>query len=430
MCCCSSSTSKGAAPPGGDPDVVEKDTEMKASILALSALVVCVAAAAAQGQPLTPKTLEAALASKPAGADADALVQQIRASFGGAEALVKGAPPKIDGISVAWAIEVPVPPPTGTPVRVVADVGGFVLPLPRVGESSVYAGVATLAHGTALSWHYEVGDRRAGGGQLEVYDIHPDSRERPAVPKGTLKQMPAWESRIFEGTSRDWWVYVPAQYKAGTPAAVMVFQDGLSYKDYVPTVFDNLIAEGDMPPTVGIFIQPGRFKDGRANRSFEYDTLSDQYARFLLDEILPEVEKGVTLRRDAAGRAIGGASSGGICAFTVAWERPDQFSKVLSWIGSFTNIASGKTVREGGHNYEALVRKTPKKPIRVFLQDGENDLDNANGNWPLANKTLARSLSYAGYDYRFELGQGFHSHRHGRAILPDTLRWLWRPAEP
>ena len=124
------------------------------------------------------------------------------------------------------------------------------------------------------------------------------------------------------------------------------------------------------------------------------------------------------LRHDAASRAIAGASSGGICAFTVAWERPNEFSKVVSWIGSFTNIASGKTVREGGHNYEAMIRKTPKKPIRVFLQDGANDLDNANGNWPLANQTLAKSLAYASYDYRFEYGNGFHSHRHGRAICP------------
>jgi enterochelin esterase-like enzyme len=138
------------------------------------------------------------------------------------------------------------------------------------------------------------------------------------------------------------------------------------------------------------------------------------------------VEKTVKLRHDAASRAIAGASSGGICAFTVAWERPNEFSKVVSWIGSFTNIASGKTVREGGHNYEAMIRKTPKKPIRVFLQDGANDLDNANGNWPLANQTLAKSLAYAKYDYRFEYGNGFHSNRHGRALLPDTLRWLWR----
>lgn len=402
---------------------------MRLATLAVTALALC-GVADAEGQTLTPKTLDAALAAKPAGAEADKLAEGIRTYFGGTDLRVKGAAPKIDELAVAWAIDAPVPPANGAPVRVVADVGGFILPLTRVGETSLYAGVAMLAHGTAMSWHYEVGDRRAGGGQLEAYEAHPDSRERPGVPKGALTQMPAWGSRIFEGTTRDWWVYVPAQYKADTPASVMVFQDGSGYKDFVPTVFDNLIAKGDIPVTVGVFIQPGVFKDGRANRSFEYDTLSDQYARFLLEEILPEVEKTVKLRHDAASRAIAGASSGGICAFTVAWERPNEFSKVLSWIGSFTNIAAGKTVREGGHNYEALVRKTPKKPIRVFLQDGENDLDNANGNWPLANQTLARSLSFAKYDYRFELGHGFHSNRHGRAILPDTLRWLWRDVQP
>jgi enterochelin esterase family protein len=402
---------------------------MRLATLAVTTLVLY-GVADANAQTLTPKALDEALTAKPMGADAAALADRVRTYFGGTDVLVKGAPPKIDELAVAWAIDATPAPANGAPVRVVADVGGFILPLTRVGETSLYAGVATLAHGTAMSWHYEVGDRRAGGGQLEAYEAHPDSKERPGVPKGAVKQMPSWASKIFDGTTRDWWVYVPAQYKAETPASVMVFQDGSGYKDFVPTVFDNLIAKGDMPVTVGVFIQPGVFKDGRANRSFEYDTLSDQYARFLLEEILPEVEKTVKLRHDAASRAIAGASSGGICAFTVAWERPNEFSKVLSWIGSFTNIASGKTTREGGHNYEALVRKTPKKPIRVFLQDGENDLDNANGNWPLANQTLAKSLSYAKYDYRFELGHGFHSNRHGRAILPDTLRWLWRDFQP
>ena len=402
---------------------------MRLATLAVTTLVLS-GVADANAQTLTPKTLDEALTAKPAGADATALAERVRTYFGGTDVLVKGAPPKIDELAVAWAIDATAAPANGATVKVVADVGGFILPLTRVGETSLYAGVAMLAHGTAMSWHYEVGDRRAGGGQLEAYEAHPDSKERPGVSKGAVKQMPPWASKIFEGTTRDWWVYVPAQYKAETPASVMVFQDGSNYKDFVPTVFDNLIAKGDMPVTVGVFIQPGVSKDGKANRSFEYDTLSDQYARFLLEEILPEVEKTVKLRHDAASRAIAGASSGGICAFTVAWERPNEFSKVLSWIGSFTNIASGKTTREGGHNYEALVRKTPKKPIRVFLQDGENDLDNANGNWPLANQTLAKSLSYAKYDYRFELGHGFHSNRHGRAILPDTLRWLWRDYRP
>jgi enterochelin esterase family protein len=384
----------------------------------------------AAGQTLDPAALAGALSAKPAGAEAEQLAARIRTWFGGSETLLKGPGPKIDDLTVAWAIEAPGLTAAAPAPRVVSDVVAFAMPLVKVGDSGLYAGVATLAHGYAMTWHYEVGDRRLGGGQLEVYDTHPDSREQSGVPKGTVKQMPKWESQIFGGTTRDWWVYVPAQYNAAAPAAVMVFQDGAGYKDYVPVVFDNLIARRDMPVTVGVFIQPGVFKDGRANRSFEYDSLSDQYARFLLEEILPEVEKTVKLRHDAASRAIAGQSSGGICAFTSAWERPDAFSKVVSWIGSFTNIASGKTVREGGHNYEALVRKTPKKPIRVFLQDGSNDLDNANGNWPLANQTLAKSLAYAGYDYRFEFGHGFHSNRHGRAMLPDTLRWLWRGYHP
>jgi enterochelin esterase family protein len=272
--------------------------------------------------------------------------------------------------------------------------------------------------------------RPQGPAQLEVYKNHADSLPKPGIPHGKLSQMPKWESKVFDGTSRDWWVYVPAQYTPDKPACVMVFQDGGGYRDFVPTVFDNLIASGEMPVTVGVFINPGTFAGGRPNRSFEYDTLSDQYARFLLEEILPEVEKTTKLRHDAEGRAIAGISSGGICAFTVAWERPNEFTKVLSWVGSFTNIASGKTVREGGHNYEALIRKTPPKPIRVFLQDGSRDLDNANGNWPLANQQMAKSLDFAKYDYKFVFGEGFHSNRHGRAILPDSLRWLWRDTKP
>src|SRR5262249_34690384 len=152
------------------------------------------------------------------------------------------------------------------------------------------------------------------GGQLEVYTDHPDNAVRSDVPKGKLTQQPTWKSKIFDGTSRDWWVYVPAQYKEEDPACVMVFQDGRGYKDFVSTTFDNLIARGDMPVTVGVFIQPGTFENGRSNRSFEYDTLSDQYARFLLEEILPEVEKTVKLRHDPAARAIAGISSGGICS--------------------------------------------------------------------------------------------------------------------
>lgn len=377
-----------------------------------------------QNSSLTPKTLQKALAGKLKGAEADKLAEEIRTWFG-KEALVKGAPAKTDDLAVAWAIETA---NAKAAPRVVSLDGKFALPLVRVGTSDVYAGVAELKEGQAMRWQFEIGDQKlmAGNGQLEVYTAPPESKKQPGVPEGKLIQMPKWESKIFAGTTRDWWVYVPAQYKAETPACVMVFQDGQNAKNYTPVMFDNLIAKGDMPITVGIFLSPGTRSDGRSNRSFEYDTLSDQYARFLLEEILPEVEKTYPLRHDAASRAIGGISSGGICAWTVAWERPNEFSKVLSWVGSFTNIQHGTTFREGGHNYEAMVRKAPKRPIRMFMQDGENDLDNANGNWPLANQTLAKSLAFAGYDFKFVYGSGFHSDRHGRAIMPDSLRWLWR----
>jgi enterochelin esterase family protein len=383
-------------------------------------------ASAQEGPALDPKSLSEALAAKPEDAAAERLAERVRAYFGGRDVIAKGAPARVDELTVAFALEAPNLPATSPAPRAVAGHGMFNLPLTRIGATGVYAGVAHLIHGAAFTWHYEAGGARLGGGQLEVYETHPDARERTDVPKGIVTQMPSWTSTIFPGTTRDWWVYVPAQYDAANPAAVMVFQDGATARQYVVPVFDNLIAKGDLPVTVGVFIEPGGIKAPRDNRSFEYDTLSDQYARFLLEEILPEVEKRVRLRRDAAGRGIAGQSSGAIAAFTAAWERPAEFSKVLSGIGSFTNIQSGRTLREGGHNYAAMIRKAPRKPIRIFMQDGANDLDNQHGSWWLANQTLARSLAFAGYDYRFEQGQGFHSNAHIRAILPDALRWLWR----
>jgi enterochelin esterase-like enzyme len=395
---------------------------MKHFLLILS--IVAGSAASAQEPPLTPTGLRTALAAKPSGAEAARLADRVRAAFGKSN-LPKGPAPKVEGLNVAWAIEAP----AGAQPRVVSEDSSFSLLLARLGETDVYAGVAVLADGAAMRWRYEGAGQNADLQQLEVYQPHPDSLEQPGVPKGKLTQMSAWESKVFPGTTRDWWIYVPAQYRPEQPACVMVWQDGAGAKNFVPTVFDNLIAKGDMPVTVGIFVEPGT-KVGsmrpRGNRSFEYDTLSDQYARFLLEEILPEVEKTVRLRHDANSRAIAGSSSGGICAFTAAWEHPEAFGKVHSWVGSFTNIASGPTLREGGHNYPALIRKTDRKPLRVFLQDGANDLDNPHGNWPLANQQMAKALAFKDYDYRFVYGNGFHSGKHGQAILPDSLRWLWR----
>ena len=376
---------------------------------------------------MTPKDLAAALATAPTGSEAAQLAERVRAWFG-KEALTKGPNAKADALNVAWAVEAP---GAQSAPRVVSSDGVVSIPLIRIGSTDVYAASVTLPDGAAMLWSYQLDGKRLGEERrIEVYSVHADSVANPSVPKGKLTEQPKWKSKIFDGTERSWWVYVPAQYKPQNPACVMVFQDGGSYRNYVPTVFDNLIANGDMPVTVAVFIDPGTFADGRRNRSFEYDTLSDQYARFLLEEILPQVEKTVKLRHDAASRAICGASSGGIAAFTVGWERPQEFGKVVSWIGSFTNIASGPSRREGGHNYPALIRKTDKKPIRVFLQDGNNDLDNSHGNWWLSNLQMSRALAFKEYDYKFVGGYGFHSHSHGRAIFPDTLRWLWRDYKP
>lgn len=271
------------------------------------------------------------------------------------------------------------------------------------------------------------------------YFLGRESMERgDGVPRGRVERFDFEDSSIFPGTRRAGWVYIPAQLREGEEAALMVFQDGHAYVSEtgqvrVPVVFDNLIASGELDATVGVFVNPGhRGDDGpaaegwgsRNNRSFEYDSLSDLYVRFLLEELLPYVSEryGVKFSADPGRRAICGMSSGGICAFTAAWERPDSFGRVLSHIGSFVNI-------RGGHVYPALIRKTARKPIRVYLQDGSNDLNNEHGDWPLANQQMARALAFAGYDFLFEFGDGAHNGKHGGAVFPDALRWLWRDVE-
>jgi enterochelin esterase-like enzyme len=266
-------------------------------------------------------------------------------------------------------------------------------------------------------------------GADEDYVPGPDAMVKEGVPQGKVTQH-VWKSTLFPGTERDYWIYVPAQYDGSKPACLIVMQDGGGFVKEngsfrAPTVFDNLIHAGEMPVTIGLFINPGvvpAAKEGqqpRKNRSYEYDSLGGLYARFLLEEMIPEVQKSYKISDNPEARALVGNSSGAICAFTAAWERPDAFRKVISHIGSFTNI-------RGGHVYPALIRKTPSKNLRVFLQDGENDLDNLHGNWPLANQDMAAALKFAGYDYQFVLGTGKHSGRHGGAIFPDTLRWIWR----
>ena len=385
----------------------------------------------AQQPPLTVEGLHQALHTpKPELADT------LRRWFG-AENLKRGPGPKTDNLQVAFALELA----PGEPApKLLSDDGAWSLALINVPGTTVWAATATLPEGFGTRWHFEVEGKRRGGGELEVYTAPPEAKRQPGVPEGKLTQQPVWKSNVFPGTVRNWWVYVPSQYDPQKPAAVMLFQDGHSYKDFMPVVLDNMIAKGEIPVSIGIFLSPGHKGDtppesgwNGNNRSFEYDTLSDQYAKFILDEILPEVGKHYNLRKDAAGRMVAGISSGGICAFTLAWQRPDQFHKVLSWVGSFTNLQGGPTGVAGGNTYPAIIRdrrgwdeRGEPKPIRVFLQDGSNDLDNKAGNWPLANQQMAKALAFGKYDYKFVFGSGFHGDRHGRALLPESLRWLWR----
>ena len=263
------------------------------------------------------------------------------------------------------------------------------------------------------------------------YQPGPDSKPQPGVPKGEVLKFTFDKSKIFPGTTRDYWIYVPAQYKADKPACVFVCQDGIRWE--APVVFDNLINRKELPIIIGVFVAPGVVKAGdantaldRFNRSYEYDGLGDNYARFLLEEFLPEVEtkktsdgRAIKLSHDANDRAIGGASSGAIAAFTVAWERPEAFSRVFSSIGTFVDL-------RGGMRFPSLIRKYEPKPIRVFMQDGSNDNNRYGGDWWMANQTMERALTFAGYEVQHVWGDGGHTGKQATAIFPDAMRWLWK----
>jgi enterochelin esterase-like enzyme/sugar lactone lactonase YvrE len=264
----------------------------------------------------------------------------------------------------------------------------------------------------------------------EDYVLGPDSQRQPGVPSGAVTKH-SWTSLIYPGTTRDYWIYAPAQYDAARPACVMVFQDGGGMVTEtggwrVPIVLDNLIHKKELPVTIAVFINPGVLpaltpsaQQNRYNRSYEYDGLGDRYARFLIEEILPEVGKKFNLSKDPNDYALAGSSSGGIAAFNAAWNRPDKFRRVASFIGSFTNLRGGDTLA-------SHIRKTEPKPLRIFLQDGRADQDIYSGNWFLANQEIDSSLRYAGYESTFVIGTEGHNGKHGGAILPDALRWLWK----
>lgn len=262
----------------------------------------------------------------------------------------------------------------------------------------------------------------------EPYRPGPESERQPDRPVGALTSGTMSSTTVYPGRSYGYTVYVADQYDGERPANLVVFLDGGLYLEApfnAPVVLDNLIAGGDLPPVVALFVDPGSpgpgmpIYGGEGNRSLEYDSVSDDYVRFLLDELLPPVEDAYSVTEDPAGRAICGFSSSGNAAFTAAWHRPDRFGRVISHLGSFVAI-------RGGDTYASLVRREDAKPIRVFLQTGRRDLNTVFGSWRLANETLASSLAYRDYDHRLVVGEGGHTPMHGATILPETLRWVFR----
>lgn len=269
--------------------------------------------------------------------------------------------------------------------------------------------------------------------ETESYPAHPDSKLKPGVPFGEVIEGQFNDSQLYPGTKRNYWIYVPQQYSSDKPAALMVFQDGRNYTKRdgsgfnVPNVFDNLIHSQEMPVTIGLFIEPGVVpaptadSQDRFNRSYEYDSVDDRYAAFLIDEIIPHVVKNHALHisSNPDDRAICGSSSGGIAALNAAWHRPDAFRRIFTTVGTYVGL-------RGAHEFSTIIRKTEPKPLRIFLQDGSNDNNIYGGDWWMANQSMLRSLQFAGYEVNHAWSEGFHNGKHGASIFPDVLRWLWK----
>ena len=321
-----------------------------------------------------------------------------------------------------------------------------------------YASAEVPKLGAIHSFYYVVQGKRVGG-STDLPAFGPLAYLQPNVPSGTLSPPLLHTSKIYDGLQTTYWTYVPAQYDPKVPAALMVVQDGQWYIDRdgnIPllNVLDNLIAQKKIPVIVCVFVSPGKIGNAPgtptyafakayadkwhrqledAMRSTLYDTVSDRYPRFLRDELLPEVEAKYNIRKDAYGRGTMGLSSGGISSFNAAWQMPDQFSRVISWIGSFASIQWRENPEnlDGGQDYPEKVLHETKRNIRVWLQDGSRDLQLRNyGNWPAANFRMANALKAAGYDFYFSFGEGSHNGAHGAVELPEELIWLWRDYDP
>jgi enterochelin esterase-like enzyme len=309
------------------------------------------------------------------------------------------------------------------------------VPMAGIQGSTLWMLLTKMRTGVTHSYQYYA-DGKALGARGDVIGYNPDSYAKPGVPRGKVGEKQTIVSRIYDGMKADYWVYASPGVDPNIPAALMVWQDGQgligTYSGLrLFTVTENLIDQKLLPPMVHVMIAPGTSTDGKAMRSIEYDTVSDRYSRFLMEEVLPEVEKIYKLRPDGYSRAIAGESSGGICAFNVAWLIPDKFSRVHSAVGSFTSIQWRPQEKlEGGNVYPFKVRKEPKRNIRVWMSDGHDDLENEHGSWPMQNIEMANSLKLKEYDFHFRFGAAAHGGAQAGLDLPESLTWLWRDYDP
>jgi enterochelin esterase-like enzyme len=342
-----------------------------------------------------------------------------------AKNMEKGCWPRVNDKKVGLGIKAP--GAKEVELRLVPN--GPVRKLKPLGES-VFVTVVDLKYDDAYRIQYWADGKRIGDDKtVEIYPVPEAMKGLKDGPKGELRPMPAQMSMVYPNTSSEWWVYKPAAPEPAAGYGLIVFQDGQWAKNYAVPCLDYMIAKGEIPPCVAMFIKPSEYAGGNSIRWIQYDRLNADYTKFILDEYEPVATKalGVKINQDPRFRMMAGGSSGGICAFTGAWERPDKFGLVMSWIGSFVNIYSGESKRDGGHSYPYLIRKTDKKPIRIFLQDGDQDLDNEHGNWYIANLAMEASLKYKSYDYMWVPGRGFHSDAQGRATMPTALKYLFAP---
>jgi enterochelin esterase family protein len=310
------------------------------------------------------------------------------------------------------------------------------VPMAKVGSSNLWMKLQKMRVGVTHAYQFYA-DGKPLANRSDVPGYNPDSYPKPGVPKGKLSEKHTITSKIYDGMKADYWFYASPGVDPNVPAPLMLWQDGQGLiagdlsKLRLFTVTENLVAQRLIPPMVHVMIAPGFSPEGKAMRSIEYDTVSDRYNRFLMEEVLPEVEKSYKLRHDGYSRGIAGESSGGICSFNSAWFNPDKFSRVHSTIGSFTSIQWHPDQKlDGGNLYPFMVRKMPKRNIRVWMSDGSDDLENTHGAWPLQNIQLANSLKMRGYDFHFRFGIATHDSAQAAIDLPESLAWLWRGYDP